>query len=100
MGSKVDRQVKSLLTFLKREGIGYEKVHTAQTGSVYITICWEPTWQDSSVTIRVADHSDAYGRSHYTVDGLEGTLAGAKAWIKENLAHHIDHEWAEDQGWR
>ena len=98
MSNQVQRQANALKRFLLSEGIGYEKIQEASTGSCYIHVAWKPRL--GNVVIRVSDHADAYGTASYTIDGVEGTLAGAKAWIKENLADEIDHDYAVERGWR
>lgn len=55
--------------------------HTAQTGSVYLTI-----WRNGAeFKIRVADHADAHATADYTADGSEGSVAGARAFILGRL---------------
>ena len=50
--------------------------HVAQTETRYLKFT---NFDDSKfVTIRIADHADAYGRADYTVDNIEGTAAGAR----------------------
>lgn len=59
--------------------MGYSvKMKFATTGTIYL-YCDAP---NETVIVRVADHSDAYGRAHYTCDELEGTYKGAKAFLQ------------------
>ena len=64
-------------------GCQIEREHTAQTGSVYLTVAAP---QGDAVVIRVADHCDAYGTSDYTADDMLGTDSGAVAFVKKWLA--------------
>jgi hypothetical protein len=43
-----------------------------------------------TVTVRVANHSDAYGTSDYTADGMEGTDAGAITFLKSWMAEQCE----------
>ena len=61
----------------------------ASTGSVYLT-CLLLTEAVHEVHIRIADHSDAYGRADYTADGIEGTVAGACEYLADYAAEHMD----------
>lgn len=53
------------------------RTQRASTGTVYIA-CEHPR-ADARMTVRIADHADAYGSADYTADGVEGTDAGARA---------------------
>ena len=55
--------------------------HRAQTGTVYLRI----ERRDVRLTIRIADHSDAYGTSDYTADDCEGSATGARAYLLERI---------------
>lgn len=60
--------------------MGPAELTCAQTGTFYVEV-------PGNGTVRFADHADVYGTSAYTVDGCEGTYAGAlallKTWIEE-----------------
>jgi hypothetical protein len=64
-------------------GCQIEREHTAQTGSIYLTVAAP---EGDAVVIRVSDHCDAYGTSDYTADGMLGTDSGAVQFVKKWLA--------------
>jgi len=74
--AKIAKAVKAIGCQIKRE-------HTAQTGSIYLTVAAP---EGDSVVIRVSDHCDAYGTSDYTADEMLGTDKGAVAFVKRWLA--------------
>lgn len=68
------------------------RTQRASTGTVYIA-CEHPR-ADARMTVRIADHADAYGSADYTADGVEGTDAGARAAL---LALHPEAaQWLGD----
>lgn len=60
-----------------RYGLSVDR-HTAQTGTVYLTIDAE---DGESISVRVADHGDAYASADFTVDPQEDHRPAVKAWI-------------------
>jgi hypothetical protein len=58
-------------------------LHIALTGSRYLTI--DHARLSAPFVIRVSDHADAYATSAYSVDGVDGTVAGAKAFICKRI---------------
>ncbi len=78
--AKVYRQCQSVIAHAERLGLDAD-YQIAGTGSMYVMVT-APDGQQ--LKIRVADHGQCYP-CDYTVDGLCGTLAGAKqfmsAWL-------------------
>lgn len=78
----VSSAADSLVRFAESLDCGVD-THRAQTGSRYIEI--DHVRLAAPAVIRVSDHTDAYATSHYTCDGFEGSLGGAKRYILEIL---------------
>ena len=75
------RKAERLIGYIRNQGI-IPDVDVAKTGTHYITL----DGPDSRVKVRVADHTDAYGTSDYTVDDIEGTYEGAKQFVADWIA--------------
>jgi len=69
-------------------GCQIEREHTAQTGTIYLTVAAP---EGESVVVRVSDHCDAYGTSDYTADDMLGTDKGAVAFVQKWLASQCEN---------
>jgi hypothetical protein len=86
---KQSAKIRQIEGWCKRYDIGFTKT-TAQTGSVYYELTCSMVWSEANddecacVTVRVADHQDAYGRTDYTVDPETDQSGSLKQWIIEH----------------
>lgn len=72
-------QVRLIISKAERWGLQVSE-DVASTGTRYLTISDGDS--DAEITVRVADHSDAYARADYTVDPYEDDRCEVYAWIE------------------
>jgi hypothetical protein len=79
-------QARYITTTAQRYGIHVREQH-AQTGTLYLTLT-PPEKPDGSradsITVRCADHADAYATADYSVDPAEDQMDQVTRWIREN----------------
>lgn len=79
-------QARQIEGWAKRFAVDVER-RAAQTGSVYLTLISEG---GEEISVRVADHADAYCTATFTVDPAIDQRAAVKEWIE---AHGDESAW-------